>query len=106
MARVHLAELDIDRAAAVAAMPLPRLQKRLRFLGARRVDAPFLGARDDHRGVKGLELLLRALGHGVLAYGRGVNRRITRNVPMRRRARLPPIGGNACATRQGARTGS
>jgi hypothetical protein len=61
---MQLLDFGVLGDAGVATMPLAGLEQSERFLLVFGVDAPLLGARDDHRRVVGVELLLRALGHG------------------------------------------
>jgi hypothetical protein len=60
---VKLVEFDVDGITQMATMSLASRQQRFSFVGASRIDTPFLGARDDHRGMKGLNFLFRACSH-------------------------------------------
>src|SRR5690348_6159172 len=95
MARVHLAELDVFRRAGVAAVPLARLEQSERLLLAFGVDAPFLGARDDHRRVVGRQLLprIRASGHGRPHWSPQGESTNQQDVPTERTGRLAPQRG-------------
>jgi hypothetical protein len=59
----ELVEFDVDGIAQMATMSLASRQQRFSFVGASRIYTPFLGARDDHRGMKGLNFLFYAWSH-------------------------------------------
>jgi hypothetical protein len=58
-----LVEFDVDGIAQMATMSLASRQQRFSFVGASRIYTPFLSARDDHCGMKGLNFLFRACSH-------------------------------------------